>query len=271
MNKKFLEQIVQRHGETPEVPSTKKLAGWVTDLLDILFPEHTQKRITDPEALNDVFNELKSQLADILRDTKPCPDDCIEEKVESFFKAIPEIYFILRTDVNALVGGDPAAHSEFEVIRAYPGFFAVFIYRFAHLLHNLDIPLIPRILTEYAHAKVGIDIHPNASIGHSFFIDHGTGVVIGETCIIGNNVKIYQGVTLGALSIHKDMQDTKRHPTVEDEVVIYAGATILGGDTVVGKGSVIGGNVWLTQSVPPYTKVYHQPDIRFKEQNSAVL
>lgn len=271
MNNKFLDQIIQRHKITPEVPSTKKLAGWIDSLLDVLFPEHTQKRISDIHELEKVFNDLKSQLEDILKDTRPCPDDCIKEKVDIFFNKIPSIYEILLSDVKALIGGDPAAHSEFEVIRAYPGFYAVFIYRFSHLLHQLEIPLIPRILSEYAHAKVGIDIHPGAEIGHSFFIDHGTGVVIGETSILGNRVKVYQGVTLGALSIHKDLANIKRHPTVEDDVIIYAGATILGGETIIGKGSVIGGNVWLNQSVPPYTKVYHQPDIRFKEQDIAII
>ncbi|MBK9254962.1 MAG: serine acetyltransferase [Saprospiraceae bacterium] len=263
-----MDEIITRHRCTPEVPATKHLTTWITQLLDILYPEHTQKRINDKNELINVFEKLKDDLKYILNHTKACPPDCVQERVENFFERIPEIYKLLNQDVKALLGGDPAAHTEFEIIRAYPGFFAVFVYRFAHLLYSLNIPLIPRIWTEYAHSKVGIDIHPGAKIGSSFYIDHGTGVVIGETAVIGNNVKIYQGVTLGAMSIHKDMANTRRHPTVEDDVIIYSGATILGGDTIVGKGSVIGGNVWLTKSIPPYTKVYHHADIRIHESTS---
>jgi serine O-acetyltransferase len=160
--------------------------------------------------------------------------------------------------VNAAFVGDPAAYSKEEVIITYPGFYAVCIYRFAHALHALKIPLLPRLMSEYAHEKTGIDIHPGAHIEESFFIDHGTGVVIGETAIIGRNVKIYQGVTLGALSVKKKMQSIKRHPTIESDVVIYANSIILGGETVVGRGSVIGGNVWLTQSVPAASVVFNK-------------
>ena len=171
---------------------------------------------------------------------------------------IPGIYQLLLTDVEAMVNGDPAATTDYEVIRTYPGFYALAFYRLAHGLHAEKVPLIPRILTEYAHSKTGIDIHPGAQIGQYFFMDHGTGIVIGETCIIGQHVKIYQGVTLGALSVDKSMASTKRHPTIENGVVIYSGATILGGETLVGANSVIGGNVWLTRSVAPNTKIYHQ-------------
>ena len=155
----------------------------------------------------------------------------------------------------------PAAISEFEVIRTYPGFFAISFYRLAHCLYEHRGPLLPRILTEYAHSKTGIDIHPAAQIDEYFHIDHGTGIVIGESCIIGKHVKLYQGVTLGALSVAKSMAFTKRHPTVEDYVVIYSGATILGGETVIGRNSIIGGNVWLTKSVLPDSTVYHTPAI----------
>ena len=179
---------------------------------------------------------------------------------------IPEIYRLLKTDIHAILDGDPAAKSEFEVIRAYPGFFAIAFYRLAHELHRLEIPLVPRILTEFAHSKTGIDIHPAAEIDESFFIDHGTGVVIGETTNIGKHVKLYQGVTLGALSVDKSMANQKRHPTVEDNVVIYSGATILGGNTVIGNNSTIGGNVWLTKSVPPFSMVYHKPEIKVVEK-----
>lgn len=172
---------------------------------------------------------------------------------------LPELRRKIHLDVEAAFLGDPAAKSHEEVILAYPGLEAISIHRFAHELWIRNIPLLPRMMSEYIHGKTGIDIHPGATIGESFFIDHGTGVVIGETTIIGKNVKIYQGVTLGALSIKKEFSNRKRHPTIEDDVTIYAGATILGGETVIGKGSVIGGNVWITESVPPYSKVYNKP------------
>jgi serine O-acetyltransferase len=178
---------------------------------------------------------------------------------------LPEIYRILNTDIEAIHQGDPAAKNEFEVIRAYPGFYALCFYRIAHALHGLEVPVLPRILTEFAHSKTGIDIHPAARIGEYFMIDHGTGVVIGETSVIGNHVKMYQGVTLGGMSINKDMAMQKRHPSIEDNVVIYSGATILGGDTLIGEGSVIGGNVWLTQSIPPGSLVYQSPKITIVE------
>lgn len=173
---------------------------------------------------------------------------------------MPEIYHLLNTDIDAILSGDPAAHTAFEVIRAYPGFYALSFFRIAHALYQLNMPLVPRILTEQAHARTGIDIHSAAEIDEYFCIDHGTGIVIGETTKIGKHVKIYQGVTLGALSVKKDMAFTIRHPTIEDHVVIYAGTTILGGETIVGHHSVIGGNVWVTESVPPGSLVYHQPE-----------
>jgi len=183
-----------------------------------------------------------------------------EDIIDRFFKKLPEIRAIIETDVQATYDGDPAAKNLHEIIISYPGLDAISTYRLAHQIHILGIPLIPRIMTEYAHSITGIDIHPGAEIGESFFIDHGTGVVIGETTEIGKNVKIYQGVTLGALSFPKDEQGKlirgkKRHPTVKDNVTIYANATILGGDTVIGENCVIGGNVWLTESVSPNTKV----------------
>jgi len=182
-----------------------------------------------------------------------------EQVTLELLKQLPELRRKIQLDVEAAFRGDPAAKSHEEVILAYPGLEAIAIHRFAHELWIRNIPLLPRMMSEYVHGKTGIDIHPGATIGDSFFIDHGTGVVIGETTIIGNNVKIYQGVTLGALSIRKELSNKKRHPTIEDEVTIYAGATILGGDTVIGKGSVIGGNVWITESVPPYSRVYNKP------------
>ncbi|MEJ2006513.1 MAG: serine acetyltransferase, partial [Cyclobacteriaceae bacterium] len=182
-----------------------------------------------------------------------------EHKIEeAFFDSLPSIYKSIQMDIQAMYEGDPAARSTDEVIRAYPGFYAISAYRIAHRLTELNVETIPRMITEHAHDVTGIDIHPSAEIGEYFCIDHGTGVVIGETTHIGNHVKIYQGVTLGALSVSKADASTKRHPTIEDNVVLYAGATILGGNTVVGAGSVIGGNVWLTQSVPQNSKIYYK-------------
>ena len=177
---------------------------------------------------------------------------------------------LLALDVQAAYDGDPAAHSYDEIIFCYPGFEAIATYRIAHELHARGVPLLPRIMTEAAHSATGCDIHPGAAIGRSFFIDHATGVVVGQTTVIGERVKLYQGVTLGALSFPKDAQgnllrNTKRHPTIEDEVIIYAGATILGGETTIGRGAVIGGSCWITHSIPPGTKVMlHEPQMLFR-------
>ena len=194
-----------------------------------------------------------------------CRDRANDITIDLFDK-LPKIRERLHTDIEAAFIGDPAALTKEEILLSYPSVNAISIYRIAHVLYEQKVPIIPRIMSEYAHEKTGIDIHPGAKIGDYFFIDHGTGVVIGETCTIGNKVKIYQGVTLGAKSFTLDengkpIKGVKRHPDIEDNVVIYAGATILGGDTVVGHDSIIGGNVWLTHSVPPYTKVLNsQPD-----------
>ena len=185
--------------------------------------------------------------------------------VAAFMARFPEVKRLVETDVQAAYEGDPAATSPMEVVMAYPGLYAVTIHRLAHELYNLKVPIIPRIMSELAHSKTGIDIHPGATIGERFFIDHGTGVVVGETTVIGRNVKLYQGVTLGAKSFQKDpetgalVKGIKRHPNVEDNVVIYAGATILGGDTTIGHDSEIGGSVWLIKSVPPNSRVYNKP------------
>lgn len=182
-----------------------------------------------------------------------------------FLNTLPEIFDNLNLDALELVNGDPASNSIEEVYLAYPGFYAIAIYRFSHELFKLETPLIPRLMSEYAHSKTGTDIHPGATIGKSFFIDHATGTVIGETCIIKDHVKIYQGVTLGALQVSKELKNTKRHPTVENNVTIYANATILGGETVIGENTVIGGNVWITESVPPNSLVYHKPETQLKQ------
>lgn len=201
---------------------------------------------------------------DLLRELKLLmPNDNPEKVVSEFFNRLSEVRRLVRSDVDAAYEGDPAATSRMEVVMSYPGLYAVSVHRLAHELYRLGVPIIPRVMSEIAHSKTGIDIHPGAQIGERFFIDHGTGVVIGETCIIGKDVKLYQGVTLGALSFDKDpdtgelVKGIKRHPNVEDHVVIYAGATILGGDTTIGHHSEIGGNVWLKDSVPPYSRVYN--------------
>ena len=193
------------------------------------------------------------------------PADAAHAAVVDFIAALPEVRRLVETDVSAAYDGDPAATSRMEVVMAYPGLYAVTVHRLAHVLYRLGVPIIPRVMSELAHSRTGIDIHPGATIGERFFIDHGTGVVIGETTVIGRNVKLYQGVTLGARSFDKDpltgalVKGVKRHPNVEDNVVIYAGATILGGDTTIGHDSEIGGSVWLVSSVPPYSRVYNRP------------
>jgi len=199
---------------------------------------------------------------DCIRHNQPCIhcEPLGHQLTLDFLRKLPELRMMLATDIRAALEGDPAAKGYDEIIFSYPGIRAITIYRIAHELYHLNIPLMPRIMTEYAHSHTGIDIHPGAHIGESFFIDHGTGVVIGETCVIGNRVRIYQGVTLGAISLSKaevkKLRSKKRHPSIENDVIIYANATILGGDTVVGERSVIGGNVWLTHSVPRDTEVF---------------
>ena len=198
--------------------------------------------------------QLEKELADVLRlpETHCSSPDAV---LMRFLGALPDIRETLLLDARAIYDGDPAAHSIDEVILAYPGFRATAVYRLAHQLQGCEVPLVPRLLSEFAHRETGIDIHPAARVGESFAIDHGTGIVIGETAVLGNRVKLYQGVTLGALSVDKHMARTKRHPTIGDDVVIYANATILGGDTVIGNGSRIGGNVWLTRSVSAHSVV----------------
>ena len=195
----------------------------------------------------------------------------VENKKESltmFIESLPLVKKTLMNDARFILESDPAATELIEVIAVYPGFFAIFCYRIAHVLKNLNVTLVPRMITEYAHKSTGIDIHPGAEIGTPFSIDHGTGIVIGETTIIGKNVKLYQGVTLGALSVEKDKASSKRHPTIEDNVILYAGCTILGGNTIVGTNSIIGGNVWLTESVQPYSVVYHKSEIIVRDKGS---
>lgn len=264
----FYSELFHQQKEREAVPSNKELTLWAEKLISVLYPQLSTCALDSVEAVRAVITDLQADLLNILNTTTACIDYNNHLIAEGFFEQVPEIYRLLNSDIQAIVSGDPAAHTAFEVIRAYPGFYALSFYRIAHVLHVLNVPLIPRILTEHAHSSTGIDIHPAAVIGEHFCIDHGTGVVIGETASIGNHVKIYQGVTLGALSVKKDMAFTKRHPTVEDGVVIYAGATILGGDTVIGRDSIIGGNVWITESVPAGSLVYHNPEITIVEGKS---
>lgn len=259
-----------------ELPDRDEVIRILRDLQSLLFPGYFRQRLSFSnlqffigDLIDSLFFRMSDEIAGALRH-ESC-EKCgevgsidLREKAESitaeFLKRVPRMRALLEKDLQAAYDGDPAAKSYAEIVMCYPGFEAITTHRIAHELLVLGVPLIPRIMSEFIHHRTGIDIHPGATIGESFFIDHGTGVVIGETTIIGNNVKIYQGVTLGALSFPKDergkvIRGRKRHPTIEDDVTIYANATILGGDTVVGRGSVIGGNVWLTESVPPYTKV----------------
>jgi serine O-acetyltransferase len=224
------------------------------------------KNEDSPAKSEAAYNRLQFDFASLLLDV--VGDEAqAETQAGAFFQQLPALYKTLLKDAQAILDFDPAAQSIAEVVTAYPGFYATVVYRLSHQLWKQGIKLLPRLFTEYAHSKTGIDIHPSAQIGGAFAIDHGTGIVIGETTIIGNHVKLYQGVTLGALNVAKSLASSKRHPTIEDEVVIYAGATILGGETVIGKGSIIGGNVWLTYSVPPNSVVYHQSEIRIKDRN----
>lgn len=212
------------------------------------------------------YTQLKNTLASLISETVREEAE-IKKHTTEFFYQLPAIYKKLLQDAEAILNFDPAAQNISEVVVAYPGFYATVVYRLSHQLWTQGVRLLPRLFSEFAHSKTGIDIHPAARIGSSFAIDHGTGVVIGETTIIGSHVKIYQGVTLGALNVAKSHAATKRHPTIEDEVVIYSGATILGGDTVIGKGSIIGGNVWITHSVPSNSVVYHKSEIKIKDKD----
>ena len=215
------------------------------------------------ELLSEQIHRAATWEDRVLPQEKRRPEGWCQRTVMELLEQLPELRELLHEDVCAAYSNDPAAASVEEIVFSYPGVIAITAYRISNALHRLGVPMIPRILTEHAHERTGVDIHPGATIGRRFFIDHGTGVVIGATSHIGDDVKIYQGVTLGALSVRNDHKDVvevlKRHPTLEDRVTVYAGATILGGDTVIGADSVIGGNVWLVKSVPPNSKIYHRP------------
>jgi serine O-acetyltransferase len=274
-------------GHSP-LPSYREVVEILGDLREILYPGYGRRQNLHMgnvgyhvgALIDSLHDRLTQQVARALR------HDCRAQELETDFEAeaqliairlldqIPELRAVLTEDVQAAFDGDPAAKNFGEILFCYPGVSAVTVFRIAHELYKLNVPLIPRMMTEYAHGKTGIDIHPGATIGRRFFIDHGTGVVIGETTHIGDGVKIYQGVTLGALSFPRDengaiLRNVKRHPTIEDEVVIYANATILGGRTVIGHHSVVGSSAWLTRSVEPFTTVtIEDPRLRYRSEST---
>lgn len=245
--------------EEINIPEKKAVERTVKSLFRLLFP------LTNPfsgiviESSTGSKNQMINILSGLARNS--------EETADEFLKALPAIKEKLLLDAAFILESDPAANRLIEVVAIYPGFFAIFCHRIANFLAKQSVQLLPRMITEYAHKVTGIDIHPMATIGSPFSIDHGTGIVIGETAVIGNNVKLYQGVTLGAMSVDKSKASKKRHPTIEDNVILYAGCTILGGQTVVGRNSIIGGNVWLTESIAPFSVVYHRGEIIVRNQN----
>jgi serine O-acetyltransferase len=277
---KSIDALVESYGKHglvnhsgSNLPSRQSINGILKGLEELIFPgfreaatlDHNDLGLITAEKVNRLARELiletEKSIAFSSRDgSAGCGRDgcraAAELIVEIFFEELSAIRGLIAMDMKAAFRGDPAAKSIEEVIVSYPGFEAITVHRLAHFFWKAQVPVIPRMMSELIHSRTGIDIHPGADIGESFFIDHGTGVVIGETTVIGKNVKIYQGVTLGALSVKKEEGNKKRHPTIEDDVTIYANATILGGETVIGRGSVIGGSVWLTESIPPDSRVY---------------
>lgn len=263
-----------------EFPNRDEIIQILMDIKKVIFPGYMEgKTIRDTAVeyytghlLMEIYRRLKPQVEIALKlPFSECAPEKAKERAESvcekLIEKIPDVRRLLMCDVDAGFNGDPAAKSKSEIIVSYPGLLAIFVYRIAHILYTEKIPLIPRIMTEYAHSETGIDINAGAVIGEYFFIDHGTGVVIGETTVIGNHVKLYQGVTLGALSTRsgQELSGVKRHPTIMDNVTIYANSTVLGGETVIGNGVIIGGNAFITKSIPDYTKVIVKtPEMMFK-------
>lgn len=246
-----------------EVPSTVAAHRFVNSLVNLMFPIRDNKSVTIAQ-IEIRWEELQVELREIV--TPLCCGDTAKsgELTDKFFSEVPLITTGAMQDAQLYHQCDPASFCVEEVVLCYPGFYAVLIHRIANVFYRLGISILPRVISEYAHSCTGIDIHPGATIGKRFYIDHGTGIVIGETAIIGNNVTLYQGVTLGAKFVDKTLSGVRRHPKIEDNVIIYAGSTILGGETVIGADSIIGGNVWLTESVPAGSTVYHRPEIVIK-------
>lgn len=253
-----------RHARTPPPLRRRGAKALIRRVLGIFFPHFEFTPLTSEKDLRKELQLLTEELTATLTPFAKRLSAPPQEIAAQYIQQLPKIRARMELDAESIFKGDPAAESLDEVLIAYPGFFAIAVYRLAHELHTMKIPIVPRMLTEYAHEKTGIDIHPGASIGESFFIDHGTGIVIGETTVIHDNVKLYQGVTLGALSVEKTMANMKRHPTIEKNVVIYSNATILGGETCIGHDSIIGGNVWITSSVAPHSTVYRGGEARAK-------
>ncbi len=254
---------IENSARCADMPRKEDAQRFIDSLIDFLFPFRNRKNT--PFSAEQQWEYLQLELAALLSSSEKSSAKA-KELTKVFFEKIPAIYSSLQADAAAILQNDPAAQSVEEIILTYPGFYAISVYRFANVLYKMNIPILPRLIAEYAHSLTGIDIHPGATIGASFFIDHGTGIVIGETTHIGNHVKIYQGVTLGALSVKKSESNTKRHPTIEDNVTIYSNSTILGGDTVIGKDTIIGGNVFLTHSVEPFSMVYQKSEVKVRVQ-----
>ena len=263
LRKSFITTLYEESRTIKHHIGKQRITTFIESLFEYLFL--IDERSCRSKASIEVrYDELCCDFVNIVSDF--VGEEHSKEEIEGYYNSIlPDIYEQLKGDAIFYIDSDPAASSVREVQVTYPGFFAIMVYRIAHQLWLRKVPLLPRILSELAHSRTGIDIHPAAVVGNPFMIDHGTGIVIGETTVIGNYVKVYQGVTLGALSVSVDKAHTKRHPTIEDNVVIYSGATILGGDTVIGHDSVIGGNVWLTNSIEPFTKVFHKSQIIVKD------
>ena len=262
----FIEHLYQVHkAEWEATPSLRQAVDWLSDLYEFLFPNN---RLNRQSIYEGQLKKNQIDLENILLSYLDPADINIDEVIYKFYASLEEIYQSLRLDATKTFEDDPAAGSIHEVIVSYPGFYAVAVYRIANRLSQLGVPILPRILSEHAHGKTGVDIHPSAQIGVPVFFDHGTGIVIGATSIIGKNVSIYQGVTLGASQVSKILSNIKRHPTVQDNVIIYARSTILGGNTVIGHDSIIGGSVFLTKSVAPYSSVFntHQLRIEVREE-----
>ena len=262
---KLTELIISQKASLKNSLPKKKAEHFIDNLYRLLF----NLDATPCECEYEVAQRLKAKelefsgiIYDYLKD-----NEVAQKETLSFFNSIENIYLTLLRDAQAILDNDPAAQNLEEVYIAYPGFYAIVVHRFAHQLWLQNLKLLARVWSEFAHSKTGIDIHPGAKIGNNFCIDHGTGIVIGETCVIGNNVKIYQGVTLGALSVSKDKMNAVRHPRIGDNVVIYSGATILGGQTHIGHDSTIGGNVWLTESVEPFTVMYYKSEVITKQKS----
>lgn len=268
--KDFASRLSQFNSEyCTEVPSKELSQLFMENLIHALFPIR-QRCAVDKGEIAIELERSAVKLRELLYSVRGSLDRSPDQLVEAFFSRVPEAFEQLTTDADAVTRLDPAATCVEEIILCYPGFFAISVYRMAHILYELKVPVLPRVLTEYAHQLTGIDIHPGAQIASPFFIDHGTGIVIGETARIGKEVRMFQGVTLGALTVERSMANTQRHPTIEDHVVIYAGSTILGGDTVIGHHTVVGGNTWITESILPHSVVYRNHRVVVKDRKDFV-